>query len=188
MGINVPVLFRNLFGGFMEITREFGSKRGQAFLKKNKTHGKDGLPERKHRAGVGIDIQYCIEILRLTGGLPHIRQLGSPNFDPRYQKIETLDQAKQQVLDWIKKDNAEDDVRKEEEVNGAKRRCIAEVTKEQDWAAIMYTLESIQALSEFLPTTRANGQWAALVRDSADFKNRSPKALREGRASNKEVK
>jgi hypothetical protein len=156
----------------LKVTREDGTKRGQKFLELNRTHGREGLKEREARKLVNLELQYCVEILNLTGDYLNVKKRGWPKRPQEYKKIETLAQAGQYVVDEMKKDNAAKAIREDEERNGAKRRCISEIEHEKACDRIERDLKAIQSVIDWLPSTRDNANWSTLVRNAKRFKYR----------------
>ncbi len=143
----------------MKIKREEGSERGQKFLELNQTHGREGLKERRARAETNMEMMYCVDILKLTGDFLHVKKHGKVAQLKEYQKITTLEHASQYIIDEIKKDNIAKAIREDEELNGAKRRCIDEITYENHFVKLEADLRALQSVIDWLPTTRADNKW-----------------------------
>jgi hypothetical protein len=143
----------------MKVTRGVGTRRGEKFLELNRTHGLDGLKERAVRAETHMDIEYCMEVLKLTGGYVAVEKRGTLKKPKGYQKIETLEQASQYVIDSIKKDNVVQSAIDFEKKYGAKNKCIEEINYENHFVKLERELRAIQSVIDWLPSTRENNKW-----------------------------
>jgi hypothetical protein len=143
----------------MKIKREEGTERGQKFLELNQKHGREGLKERAHRSQTNMELMYCVDILKLTGEYIPVKKRGSLKKLATYQKIETLEQASQYVIDSIKKDNATQSAIDFEKKNGAKNKCIDEINYENYFVKLENDLRAIQSVIDWLPSTRADNKW-----------------------------
>jgi hypothetical protein len=147
----------------MKIKREEGTKRGQKFLELNQTHGREGLQERAVRAETHMDMEYCMQVLKLTGGYVAVKKRGSLKRLATYQKIETLEQASQYVIDSIKKDNVIQSAIDFEKEHGAKNKCVEEINYENHFVKLENDLKAIQSVIDWLPSTRADNKWKDYV-------------------------
>jgi len=102
---------------------------------------------------------YCVDILKLTGNFLHVKKHGKVSQLKEYRKIETLEHASQYIIDEIKKDNIAKAIREDEELNGAKRRCIEEIDYENHFVKLKQDLVTIQSVIDWLPSTRADNKW-----------------------------
>ena len=143
----------------MKIKREEGSERGQKFLELNQKHGREGLKERQARAETNMELMYCVDILKLTGEYVAVKKRGSLKRLKEYQKIETLEHARQYIIDEIKKDNMIQSAIDFEKKHGAKQRCIDEIKYENHFVKLDQDLRAIQSVIDWLPTTRADNKW-----------------------------